>query len=151
MTSKYLEDFIVGERIRTQGRTVDVSDITAFAGLTGDMYPLHTNEEYAKHTIFGTRIAHGPLTFALAIGQVALHGWYADSIVALLECRSMKALASVKPGDTVAVNAHVRDIVLEKPKYGELHVEYDVVNQREESVMKFDWIMLAHRRPKENP
>ncbi|MET8181529.1 MaoC/PaaZ C-terminal domain-containing protein [Streptomyces sp. NPDC005336] len=150
MPVKYLEDFWAGEVIRTRGRTVDIGDITAFAGLTGDMYPLHTNEEYARGTMFGTRIAHGPLTFSIAIGQVAQHGWYADAIVALLECRSLKALAPVKPGDTISVRATVRDVVTVKPKYGELHVEYDVINQREESVMKFDWIMLAHRRPEES-
>lgn len=150
MPTKHLEDFQVGEQIQTQGRTVDIGDITLFAGLTGDSYPLHTNEEYAKGTMFGTRIAHGPLTFSLAIGQVAQHGWYADAIVALLECRSLKALAPVKPGDTISVRATVRDVVTAKPKYGELHVEYDVINQREESVMKFDWIMLAHRRTEES-
>lgn len=150
MPSKHLEDFQLGERIQTRGRTVDVVDLTLFAGLTGDMYPLHTNEEYAKGTMFGTRIAHGPLTFSIAIGQVAQHGWYADAIVALLECRSLKALAPVKPGDTISVRATVRDIVLAKPKYGELHIEYDVINQREESVMKFDWIMLAHRKSQES-
>jgi len=148
--TKHLEDFRVGEQIQTSGRTIDVVDLTLFAGLTGDMYPLHTNEEYAKGTMFGTRIAHGPLTFSIAIGQVAQHGWYSDAIVALLECRSLKALAPVKPGDTISVRAAVRDIVLTKSKYGELHVDYDVINQREESVMRFDWIMLAHRRTQES-
>lgn len=150
MPTKHLEDFQLGEQIQTRGRTVDVVDLTLFAGLTGDMYPLHTNEEYAKGTMFGTRIAHGPLTFSIAIGQVAQHGWYADAIVALLECRSLKALAPVKPGDTISVRATVRNIVLAKPKYGELHIDYDVINQREESVMKFDWIMLAHRKSQES-
>ena len=150
MPAKYLDDFQVGERIQTQGRTVDIGDITLFAGFTGDNYPLHTNEEYARGTMFGTRIAHGPLTFSLAVGQVAQHGWYSDAVVALLECRSLKALAPVKPGDTISVRATVRDVVAVKPKYGELHVEYDVINQHEESVMRFDWIMLAHRRPEEN-
>jgi len=149
MPSKYLEDFTVGEQIETRGRTIDIGDITLFAGLTGDTYPLHTNEEFAKQTRFGTRIAHGPLTFAIAVGQVAQHGWYGDAIVALLECRSLKALAPVKPGDTISVRATVRDIVAVRPKYGELHVEYDVINQHKESVMKFDWIMLAHRRSEE--
>jgi 3-hydroxybutyryl-CoA dehydratase len=39
-----LEDFAVGDVILTRGRTVEASDLIAFAGLTGDHYPLHTAE-----------------------------------------------------------------------------------------------------------
>ena len=53
------EDFALGEIVVTDGRTIDVSDISAFAGLTGDFYPLHVDEEYARKTPFGGRIAHG--------------------------------------------------------------------------------------------
>ena len=39
-----------------------------FTGLPGDYNPLHTDEEYCKQTPFGTRIAHGPLTYLFAAG-----------------------------------------------------------------------------------
>ena len=48
------DDFVLGEVVLTRGRTVDIGDLTAFAGLTGDHYPLHTDEEYCKGTRFGT-------------------------------------------------------------------------------------------------
>lgn len=144
---RLLEDFTVGDVIETQGRTVEASDLVAFAGLTGDNYPLHTNEEYARQTRFGGRIAHGPLTFSIAVGQVALSGWYGDAIVALLEGGPLKATAPVRPGDTIRVRATV--VAVEphkKPEYGVLHVHYDVLNHADESVMTFPWIMLARRR-----
>ena len=50
------------------GRTVTESDVVQFAGLTGDMNELHTNEQYAAGTPFGTRIVHGMLTLAIANG-----------------------------------------------------------------------------------
>ena len=142
-----LEDFAVGEVMETLGRTVEASDLVAFAGLTGDHYPLHTDEEYAKQTRYGGRIAHGPLTFSLAVGQVALSGWYGDAIVALVQGGPLKATAPVRPGDTIRVRCTVTAVEPhKKPEYGVLHVDYDVRNQADESVMTFPWVMLARRR-----
>lgn len=47
------EDFPVGTVCVTGGRTIDIGDISLFAGLTGDHYPLHTDEQYAAATQFG--------------------------------------------------------------------------------------------------
>ena len=131
-----------------RGRTIDIGEITAFAGLTGDHYPLHTDEEYAKTTRFGTRIAHGPLTFAVAVGLVGMSGFYGNAVVALVEIERLKALKPVTPGDTLKVRAQVVELRAgDNPKYGVLHVNYSVRNQREEEVMTFRQVMLARRRP----
>jgi 3-hydroxybutyryl-CoA dehydratase len=42
-------------------KTVSEHDCYAFAGITGDFYGVHVNEEYAKKTQFKTRIAHGAM------------------------------------------------------------------------------------------
>lgn len=147
-TRQYFEDFAVGDAVISPGRTVDVSDISAFAGLTGDHYPLHVNEEYGKSTRFGGRIAHGPLTFSLAVGQIALSGFLGDAIVAFAECQEMRALAPVYPGDTIRVRAEVAAAETgSKPKYGTLRLDYTVINQKDEDVMRFRMVLLAHRRP----
>jgi acyl dehydratase len=144
---KFFEDFEVGQQLVTRGRTVDVADLTAFAGLTGDHYPLHVDEEYAKKTRFGTRIAHGPLTFSLAVGLVGMSGFYGNAIVALIEIATLRALKPVIPGDTIHVQAEVLEIKRgDNPKYGELLVNYSVQNQRDEEVMAFKQRMLARRR-----
>jgi len=54
---KTFEDFEVGEVVLTRGPDVDMGDLTAFAGLTGDTIRCTWTEEYAKGTRFGTRIA----------------------------------------------------------------------------------------------
>lgn len=147
---KFYEDFALGETVVTRGRTIDPADLTAFAGLTGDHYPLHTDEEYAKGTRFGTRIAHGPLTFSIAVGLVGMSGFYGNAIVALVEIVSLRALKPVVPGDTVHVKAEVLELRDgTNPKYGELHVGYSVRNQRDEEVMGFRQVMLARRRARE--
>jgi 3-hydroxybutyryl-CoA dehydratase len=141
------EDFAAGDVIETNGRTIEMSDILSFAGLTGDHYPLHTDEEFARRTRFGGRIAHGPLTFSIAVGLVALSGFYGNAIVALLECQDLKALAPVRPGDTIRVRAEVASTEPgANEKYGKLSVDYHVVNQDDVEVMSFHWVMLARRR-----
>jgi 3-hydroxybutyryl-CoA dehydratase len=144
---KTWEDFALGDTVITRGRTVDIGDLAVFSGLTGDHYPLHTDEEYAKSTRFGTRIAHGPLTFAFAVGLVGMSSFYGNAITALVEIRSLRALKPVIPGDTLKVHATVTELSSDNnPKYGTVHVNYSVRNQREEEVMSFLQIMLARRR-----
>ena len=144
---KSWEDFSVGDTVVTRGRTIDIGDITNFAGLTGDHYPLHTDEEFARTTRFGTRIAHGPLVFAVAVGLVGMSGFYGNSIVALVEIQGLRALQPVKPGDTLRVHAEVVEAIpRSNPKYGQIAVAYRVENQRAEHVMTFTQVMLASRR-----
>lgn len=143
---RYFDDFAVGDSVLTAGRTVDIGDITTFAGLTGDHYPLHVDEEYCRGTAFGGRIAHGPLTYGLAVGLVALSGFLGDAIVALLECQGMRALAPVRPGDTIRVRALVAETEqTRKPEHGILRIDYAVNNQRDEIVMQFRMVLLARR------
>lgn len=46
-------------------KTISESDVYLFAGISGDFNPMHVNEEFAKLTQFGTRIAHGALPQSL--------------------------------------------------------------------------------------
>ncbi len=46
-------------------KTITETDVYLFAGISGDFNPLHVDEEYAKTTDFGTRIAHGGLAASL--------------------------------------------------------------------------------------
>jgi acyl dehydratase len=46
-------------------KTLTETDVYLFAGISGDFNPLHVDEEYAKTTQFGTRIAHGGLAASL--------------------------------------------------------------------------------------
>lgn len=46
-------------------KTIAETDVYLFAGISGDFNPMHMNEEFAKLTPFGTRIAHGALPQSL--------------------------------------------------------------------------------------
>lgn len=57
----YLEDLTVGMSA-SLSKTVTVEDIEMFAAAVGDFNPIHMDEEWARKTRFGGRIAHGMLT-----------------------------------------------------------------------------------------
>jgi len=60
----YLEDLEIGMRATTS-MVITAEKIDIFAELTGDKNPIHVDEEFAKTTMFGKRIAHGALSASL--------------------------------------------------------------------------------------
>ncbi|HNC46866.1 MAG TPA: MaoC/PaaZ C-terminal domain-containing protein, partial [Acidobacteriota bacterium] len=50
--------FSIGE-CASLSKTITETDVTLYAGITGDFNPVHIDAEYAKTTRFGARIAHG--------------------------------------------------------------------------------------------
>jgi len=148
MASKYWEDFKLGEEVITSSITVTEAHLVNWAGLTMDFYPLHMDEEYAKKTIFKGRIAHGPLTFAMAVGLVYLTGIYGDAILAWLGLENMKIPAPVRIGDTIRVHAKVIEKRETKnPLRGTIKFSWEIKNQRDENVMTLDYNLMMHRKP----
>jgi acyl dehydratase len=144
---KYGDDFKVGDVFRTQALTVTETHVVNWAGLTGDFYPLHMDQEYAARSQFGERLAHGPLIFGLAVGLVAMAGFAEDAAIAWLGVDGMRMLAPVRIGDTVRVEVRVKETrVTRDPKKGIQVWVYSVLNQRDEPVLVFDFQLMFHLR-----
>lgn len=92
-------------------KTVSESDVYQFAGITGDFNPAHINEEYAKDTVFKTRIAHGMLSagFISTVLGTRLPG---PGTIYLRQ--ELKFLAPVRIGDTITAKVEITGLVLEK-------------------------------------
>ena len=147
MPEKFWEDFSVGDKVTSMAITVTEAHLVTWAGLTMDYYPLHMDKEYAAETPFKERIAHGPLTFALAVGLMGTTGYAKDSVIAWLGVTDMRIPAPVKIGDTIRLHAEITELRETKnPDQGLTVMRYEVVNQRDETVMTFDMRFLMHRK-----
>lgn len=106
MVSVYYEDLKVGQSA-TMEKTVTEADIQAFGHATGDMNPVHFDEEYAKKTLFKGRVAHGVLSigFISAVLGMKLPGEGTIFVSATVEFK-----APVRIGDTVVTTGTVKEI-----------------------------------------
>ena len=67
----YFEDYAVGDRRETFGRTLTEADVVTHAGQTGDFFPHHMDAQWCKTQPFKERIVHGTLTFSVGVGMTA--------------------------------------------------------------------------------
>ena len=143
---KYFEDFVLGEEFCSQSRTVTEADIVNFAGLSGDYMQIHTSEQFAEDTVLKGRIAHGFLTMAISTGQSFQMGILDGTVIALLESHITFA-APVRIGDSVHTVTRVTQLQeTKKPDRGIMVSESNVLNQREEVVLRHvDKVMLLRR------
>jgi len=119
---KPFEEFAVGDAA-TFSKTITEADIVLFAGISGDMYPLHMDAEYAKTTRFGQRIAHGILSASLlSTVNASLLGTPGGMYVE----QSLKFRRPVFIGDTLTAKTHVTAIDVAKRR---LHCSTTVTNQ----------------------
>jgi acyl dehydratase len=65
--NRYFEDYSIGERRESSGRTITESDIVLHAGQTGDFDPHHMDAEWCRTQPFGQPMAHGTLIFSVAV------------------------------------------------------------------------------------
>ena len=131
----YFEDFRVGDRFESPGRTIGDYEIAAFAGLSGDFNLVHTDDVYAAANHFGQRLAHGLLVVSIATGLAIRIGLWDASAVALLGIDDWKFLKPVFIGDTIHVVVEITETRLTSSgKTGVVGRRYSVVNQKGETV-----------------
>ncbi len=146
MNQRYFDDFRVGEVFRAPARTLTDAHFLFFAALTGDNHPIHYDDEYAKRTPFGRRVAHGLLLSALtALGAGELSAQVEESMIAFLaQSAAFKAPAFI--GDTLRPELEVTELI-PKGERGVLKLRARLVNQRGEVVLEGEHVYLLRRRP----
>lgn len=117
-------------------KTVTEADIVIFAGVSGDMNPLHVNAEYASNTRFGQRIAHGAL-IASFISNVI--GNQLPGEGAIYVSSNLRFRAPTFIGDTITATATIKSIREDKPIFT---LECRCVNQRNEVVCEGESVIL---------
>ncbi|WP_338602102.1 MaoC family dehydratase [Sulfolobus tengchongensis] len=142
----YFEDFQVGQKWETKGRTITEADIVIFTGITGALNPLFLDEEYGKKTRFKGRIVPGLLTASIAVGltyQLPTEP-FGEGFVALARLE-MDAKRPVKIGDTLRAIVEVID-KKEREKDGRVYLTIKTLNQLGEEVMTLKMEIVCNKR-----
>jgi acyl dehydratase len=92
----------MNEAFTSRARTITEADVVAFASLTGDFHPQHSDAVWAADSSFGERIAHGMLIVSYAVGLVAFDP---ERVVALRRLRDVVFKRPVRLGDTIQVES----------------------------------------------
>jgi acyl dehydratase len=146
----FFEDFKLGEKAVSPGRTVTETDIVMFAALTGDWTELHTNAETMKTSIFGQRIAHGLLTLSIAnaLAQRA-DGRPPIDIVAFLGIDKVRLNSPVFIGDTIHVEIEVTEARTSqsRPDAGILKFKNTVKNQKNQEIATYETTVMVNKKP----
>lgn len=144
----YFDDFYAGQSWTSPSRTITEADLVAFAGISGDFNPLHTDEEYSRNTQFGGRIFHGPGVFAVATGLESRLGIKDGTAIAFLGM-NWKLIGAVKIGDTIRVAQSVAGVKAScsKPDRGVVTFDVQVLNQKGEVCQEGQWIVMFYKRP----
>ncbi|MGC6432214.1 MAG: MaoC family dehydratase [Jejuia sp.] len=142
--SQFYEDYKLGHKRETLGRTITETDFVVHAGHTGDYFPHHMDAEWCATQPFKQRIAHGTLTFSVGIGMTA------TEINPEAFSKGYDRLRFIKPvhiGDTIRVVVTISEKKDSKhPHLGHVNEHVEIFNQRDELVLVCDHILLAKKK-----
>jgi 3-hydroxybutyryl-CoA dehydratase len=131
----------VGLRTRFT-KTVSESDVYLYAGITGDLDPNHVDEEYARKTSLGHRVAHGTLIlgYTSAASTRILQDFNRPMVSVGYD--RVRFLKPVYLGDTITVDYEITGIERERER---TLAKIEVKNQRDELVAVATHIMQLVR------
>jgi len=142
----YYEELLPGRSFETGSRTITQDDVEAFAEVSGDRNPLHLDEEYARASAFGGRVAHGVLGLAVATGLVNALGLTRGTLVALLGV-NWDFVAPLYPGSTirVALRVHSRRATSDAGR-GLVILTGELIEEEGRVIQRGELRMLVRRR-----
>ena len=146
----YFEDLRIGDSLLTHRRTVTEADIANFGGISGDYFYMHFDEEAAKASAFGKRIAHGYFVLSAAAGLFVSPG-----VGPVLANYGLDTLRFVKPvgiGDTIQARLTAKRKTDRNRRddkgvgQGVVAWDVEVTNQMGELVASYDILTLVAKR-----
>ena len=147
---RHFEDLQIGESLLTHRRTVGEADLINFGGISGDYFYMHFDEEAAKASPFGQRIAHGYFVLSAAAGL-----FVSPAPGPVLANYGLDTLRFVKPvgiGDTIQARLTCKRKIDRNKKdasgqgQGVVAWDVEVSNQRAELVASYDILTLVAKR-----
>ncbi|MBB6429523.1 MaoC family dehydratase [Algisphaera agarilytica] len=140
----YYEDYELNHERKTFGRTMTEGDIIVHAGQTGDFFPHHMDEEWCKTQDFKKRLVHGTLTFSVGVGLTAS---VINPVAMTYGYERLRFIKPVHIGDTLRTTVTITDKKDHKrPQFGIVTEHLEVTNQRGETVMVCDHLLLVEKK-----
>jgi len=124
-----IDDFQVGQHA-TFTKTFTEDDLRRFIEITGDVNPLHVDEEFAASTPFGRRVLHGMLTASIFSTMV---GMLLPGTGAIYRSQTLKFLLPVHVGETVTAHFVVTSVDRAKHR---LEIDSWIENEAGEHVIE---------------
>jgi acyl dehydratase len=140
---RYFEEFELGDTMTTAEHTVTAKEIQAFARLSGDDNPMHTDAEFAKTHMFGQRVAHGLLVLSIAQGLAWQLGFMRETVLAFRDLE-WKFSRPVFIGDRIRATAEVHQRkAMSRLGGGAVIFNVKVLNQDDDVVQRGRWNVLV--------
>lgn len=133
---KYFEDYQIGEKQTTSGRTMTEADIRLFIGCSDNTHPVHVDAQYCeKHPSVKGCIIQGVLTLGVADGFMAKEVSPTKVPSIHYGHDKVRYLAPVYPGDTIHCEFEVIDKQIKNDEFGIVTWNVYVLNQNDEKVL----------------
>jgi len=146
-SARYFEDFSPGDEFVTQGRTISDVENTMWAMFTGDMNPMHVDDEYAREFgLFEGRFPAGLMLVGIASGLTERLGMFSGTGLAMID-QTIVYHRAVQLGDTVRVRLRVVECTPSRSRpAGRVRFEYSVIKHDDELCISGEQtILLASR------
>ena len=141
----WYEDLEPGDRYQTGALVVTEAHIVAFAGLSGDFFDVHMDDEFARAQGFPARVAHGLLGLALADG---LKNRAAVRIMAVASLGwNYRFKGPIFAGDRIRADIRVMDKRLSSKGQGILTLGFQLAKQTGEIAQEGETTLLVRFRP----
>ncbi len=148
MSAKYYEEFQIGEKYTSPGKTITDTHITLMVGLGGYNEPYFLDEEAGKKTIFGGRVAPGRMTVFLMGALAEQIGIFHDTAIAMVGLDRIKIKSPLRAGDTIRVALEIVEKKdTSRPDRGIVVHKETCLNQRDEVVAEVEVTHLIKRKP----
>lgn len=150
MTTRYFEDWQVGDSFETRGITVTESQIVDFA-LLYDPQSMHIDKTVAAEGMFGELIASGFHTLSISFRLFYDMGYVVHSNIIGLGLDEVRWTAPVRAGDTLRCRVAITALTpsRSKPDRGTMSFKATTLNQRDEEVLHYGSTCILRNRPEE--
>ncbi len=141
----YFEEFVLGFKTKIESAIIHKNDMLDFAKKY-DTIPLHTDEEYAKSTIFGQLIAPGVMSFMSVWTKYLENDLAGDELLAGKSTK-IEWMKPVFAEDVLSSTCTVSNLTKRNEKNGLVELTFEVFNQHGELVLTDVTEMIVKCKP----